>query len=256
MWSSEILKSNAKTAISGKKYWTAFLLMAVFTLVPTVLEKITGYEKINDALIEAVIYGLPMPDLGQALGYNFAFILFSLLVLTPILVGLCGFFVRNHFNTGKPSDLFLVFRGGYGNVVLVSFVTNLLISLWSLLLLVPGMIKGIQYSMVPFLLSDNPGLSGRRAREISRKMTEGQKSEIFVLMLTFIGWFILPIVIAVFISFIAIATLGLDIISQVIVEVGTAMVMVYFHATFAELYIFLRDRAIQTGMVQPEELCL
>jgi uncharacterized membrane protein len=256
MWSRAIIKSNAKAAISGKKYWIAFLLVAVLILVPVVLEKVSGYEKINNDLANAITYGTAMPDSSLVLGYNLGFFLLSLLVITPLMVGLCGFFVRNRFDAGKPSDLFLAFRGGYGNVILVSFVTSLFIGLWSLLLIVPGIIKGVQYSMVPFLLSDYPGLSGKRAREISRKMTDGEKSSIFVLILSFIGWFLLPALVAILITFFALTTPGLDIISQIIVQAGTIMVMVYFYATFAELYIFLRDRAIQTGMVQPEELGL
>lgn len=250
------MKSNAKAAIRGKKFWIAFLLLAVLVVLPAVLEKVSGYEKINDDLTNAILYHSPMPDFGLVMGYNLGFVLLSLLVLVPLLVGLNGFFVRNRFDAGKPSDLLLAFRGGYGNVVITSFITNLFIILWSLLLIVPGIIKGIQYSMVPFLLSDNPKLSGKRAREISRKMTDGEKGSIFVLSLSFIGWFLLPVLVSFLLTFMALATPGMDIISYVIAQAGTLMVLVYYYATFAELYIFLRDRAIQTGMVQPEELGL
>ena len=123
MWSREILKSNAKTAIRGKKFWVAFLILAVFELVPDLLWYVIGYEKINDEFINAIIYRTPMPDLGQALGYNLTYLLINILILTPIFVGVRGFFVRNHFDAGKPSDMFLAFRGGYGYVVLASFVT-------------------------------------------------------------------------------------------------------------------------------------
>lgn len=256
MWSREILKSNAKTAIRGKKFWVAFLILAVFELVPDLLWYVIGYEKINDEFINAIIYRTPMPDLGQALGYNLTYLLINILILTPIFVGVRGFFVRNRFNAGKPSDVFMAFRGGYGNIVLVSFVTNLFIGLWSLLLLIPGIIKTFEYIMVPFLLSDNPRLSGKRAREISRKMTDGEKSAIFVLFLSFIGWFILLLLVGVFFDFWLFVSPVMNTIGQIVARVGNVMIMVYVYAAFAELYLFLRDRAIQTGMVQPEELGL
>lgn len=256
MWSSEILKSNAKIAIRGKKYWVAFLLVAAFELLPDLLEYISGYEKFNNDLITAFIRRTPMPDLGQAVGYNVTYLLINILILTPIFVGLRGFFVRNHFDAGKPSDFLMAFRGGYGNVVLASFVTNLFIGLWSLLLLIPGIIKSFEYIMVPFLLSDNPTLSGKRAREISRKMTDGEKSAIFVLFLTFLGWFFLLLLVGAFFDLWLFVSPVMNTIGQIVVRLGNVMIMVYVYATFAELYLFLRDRAIQTGMVQPEELGL
>lgn len=256
MWSREILKSNAKIAIRGKKFWVAFLLVAAYELLPAIVGYVSGYDKINSDFINAFIRRTPMPNMTQAIGFNFLYLIISILILTPIFVGLRGFFVRNHFDAGKPSDFLMAFRGGYGNVVLASFVTNLFISLWSLLLLVPGIIKTFEYYMVPFLLSDNPKLSGKRAREISRKMTDGEKGAIIVLLLSFIGWFLLLLLVGAFFDFWLFVSPLMNTIGQIVVRVGNVMIMVYVYATFAELYLFLRDRAIQTGMVQPEELGL
>ena len=133
-----------------------------------------------------------------------------------------------------------------------SFVTNLFIGLWTLLLIIPGIYKALQYIMVPFLLSDNPRLSGRRVRQISRLMTDGEKGAILVLSLSFIGWFLIPIAVSIVLEM-ASAPIFL---TNIVVTLGLALIMPYYYATLAELYIFLRDRAIQTGMVQPEELGL
>ena len=115
------------------------------------------------------------------------------------------------------------------------FVTELFIFLWSLLLLIPGIYKTYQYYMVPYILSDNPNIPGARARSISRAMTDGEKLNIFLLELSFIGWYLL---------------------GGLCLGIGVFFVNPYYEATKAELYIYLRDRAIQTGMVQPEELGL
>ena len=162
-------------------------------------------------------------------------ILFSVFIGLPIAIGLSRFFVQNHFGVTEFGTLFSGFRNNYMNGVGAMFVTELFIGLWSLLLFIPGIVKALQYSMVQFILADNPSMPGSRAREISRIMTNGEKGAIFVLMLSFLGWFIL---------------------GTICLFVGTLFVLPYYEATFAELYIFLRDRAIQTNQINPAELGL
>ena len=63
--------------------------------------------------------------------------------------------------------------------------------LWTLLLIVPGIIKAYSYSMTPYILVDNPELSVREAIRKSQQMMVGQKFNLFYLQLSFIGWFFL-----------------------------------------------------------------
>ena len=60
--------------------------------------------------------------------------------------------------------------------------------LWSLLLLIPGIVKAYEYRMVPYLLADYPELSTEEAFRISREMMNGEKMNTFILDLSFIGW--------------------------------------------------------------------
>ena len=76
----------------------------------------------------------------------------------------------------------------------VNFFNGLFVFLWSLLLIVPGIIKGISYSMAPYILAENKGKSALECINESKAMTEGHKMELFVLELSFIGWFLLGIV--------------------------------------------------------------
>lgn len=252
MWSREIIKSNAKAAIKGGKYWMAFLVAAVISILPSLLEWITGYGEVNDKWAVSMRTGVAQIESSVFMGYNLAFLLLNIFLLLPLIVGVYGYFVRNRFDAGQFSDVFLGFRNGYGNVVLTSFVTNLFIGLWALLLLIPGIYKALQYIMVPFLLSDNPRLSGKRVRQISRLMTDGEKGAIFVLNLSFIGWFLIPIALSMVLGMVSAPEFATDFV----ITLGFGLIMPYFYATLAELYIFLRDRAIQAGMVQPEELGL
>lgn len=73
-------------------------------------------------------------------------------------------------------------------LLLVIYVT-----LWSLLFIIPGLIKYISYSQAFYILADNPGMSGQQALEESKKMMNGRKWEYFMLSLSFIGWELLSI---------------------------------------------------------------
>ena len=65
--------------------------------------------------------------------------------------------------------------------------------LWTLLLIVPGIIKGFSYAMTPFILKDNPNMKNNEAIELSMAMMDGHKWDLFCLELSFIGWALLCI---------------------------------------------------------------
>jgi len=75
------------------------------------------------------------------------------------------------------------------------WVTMLLVFLytflWTLLLIIPGIIKGLAYALTPFILNDNPEIENNAAIELSMKMMDGHKWDLFCLQLSFIGWTIL-----------------------------------------------------------------
>ena len=72
-----------------------------------------------------------------------------------------------------------------------SFLVGLFTMLWSLLLVIPGIVKACSYSQAMYILADNPGISPKEAINKSKEMMEGHKMEYFILGLSFIGWAIL-----------------------------------------------------------------
>ena len=86
------------------------------------------------------------------------------------------------------------FKNNYMNVVGVTFLQNLFIFLWSLLLIVPGIVKAYQYRMIPYLLAEDPNLSFSEAKRLSTEMMDGEKWDAFVLDLSFILWEILAVI--------------------------------------------------------------
>ena len=121
-----------------------------------------------------------------------AFILIRIFVLAPFEVGGARFFLENSMQkAGLGTMLFGFQYGYYGKTVWTLFLKNLYIFLWSLLLLIPGIVKSYEYYMVPYLLADYPEISTEDAFRISREMMNGEKWNTFVLDLSFIGWKIL-----------------------------------------------------------------
>lgn len=73
----------------------------------------------------------------------------------------------------------------------VSFLVSLFTFLWSLLFVIPGIVKAYSYSMSIFILAENKGKSALECINESKAMTNGHKGELFVLNLSFIGWLLL-----------------------------------------------------------------
>lgn len=75
----------------------------------------------------------------------------------------------------------------------MAFFTGLLGFLWSLLFFIPGIVKGYSYSMSVYILAENKGKSALECINESKKLTQGHKMELFLLDLSFIGWFLLGV---------------------------------------------------------------
>ena len=88
------------------------------------------------------------------------------------------------------ADLFTGFRRFY-DALIMNVVSILMVFLGMLLFVVPGIILGYAYAMAPYILAENPDISGTEALRLSRKLMKGHKWELFWLELTFIGWSIL-----------------------------------------------------------------
>lgn len=82
---------------------------------------------------------------------------------------------------------------GYWKNVGASLLMVIFIFLWSLLFIIPGVVKGLAYSLTPYILKDYPELSANQAINLSMKMMKGHKFDLFWLFLSFIGWSILCI---------------------------------------------------------------
>ncbi|MBR5873012.1 MAG: DUF975 family protein [Oscillospiraceae bacterium] len=172
--------------------------------------------------------------LGFAIGLVLTFG-WSAFISGPIIVGKNRYFMEHRAFNSKFERIFWSFKSGrYMNVVKIMFWREIKIFLWTLLFIIPGIIKSYEYSMVPYILSENPNISSERAFELSKQMTKGEKWKIFMLDLSFLGWRILGVLCCC---------------------VGQIFVEPYYEATFAELYQVMREKAHGLGFTNYDELC-
>jgi len=91
----------------------------------------------------------------------------------------------------KLEDLLVGFSGDFLQVILLGFLNALFVTLWTMLLIVPGFIKAYAYSMAYYIKNDMPELSAMECLKKSELLMKGHKGELFLLDLSFMGWYIL-----------------------------------------------------------------
>lgn len=90
------------------------------------------------------------------------------------------------------SDLFSQYNR-LGTGICMDLLTGLYIALWSLLFVIPGIIRSYSYAMTPYILAENPGMTANEAITASRRIMDGNKWRLFCLHFSFIGWELLCI---------------------------------------------------------------
>lgn len=252
MWTRALLKANAKTVLR-RSYWRVFLACLIVSLLCGSVDlnydfgaESAASDPAKTAFSITGSTGFPFSALLQLLlpvliGAGIIALLLMLaavlcwgILVTPVFqVGQARYLTENRSDTAQLGTIFSGFTSGYWNTVGVMFFMNLKVFLWSLLLIVPGIVKSYQYRFIPFLLADNPDLTADRAFEISTMMTDGEKWNIFVLDLSFLGW---------------------NLLGLLLLGIGSLFVDPYVKATEAELYAAMRAKVIASGYVTEEEL--
>lgn len=133
----------------------------------------------------------------------------------------------------SPINVVIINLLRYVNIVVTNLLCYVYIFLWSILFIVPGIVKLCEYSMVPYILAENPYINPNDAIKWSREITMGHKMKIFILCLSFFGWFLL----------------GIIFFGGVSIVLGIVFVVPYFKVTFAELYFTLKEDAVEKGFI-------
>lgn len=197
MWERNVLKTAARENLR-KNYWHAVAATALITIL-TGLGLTTRWMFQDSDFFEAIFDLLTQEQLIIVFAVVIvvgAFLsllagIFQILVINPLRIGYAGFVLSCDKEDAGAGTMFSTVKGRYCSLGIKVFSTELIIFLWSLLLIVPGLVKGYSYSLVSFLLAENPELSGKEARAKSEALMDGSKWNAFVLDLSFIGWWLL-----------------------------------------------------------------
>ena len=240
MWNRQEFKFRGKEAFK-RNYGSAVavaLLMGIVTLFFGSNSGVNATVNENSYVeySSGVHYSTNVPIIGALIGgiavtAVLIGILLQIFVENVLEVGGKRFFILNQTSRPGISTIIDIFKSGnYGNVVLIMFLQELFVALWSLLLVVPGIIKHYEYLMIPYILAENPGMDRQEVFKISKQMMDGHKMDAFVMDLSFIGWDLLSA-----------CTCGL---------LNIFYVNPYREAAFAEVYAFNKQKAFEAGYIR------
>ena len=159
----------------------------------------------------------------------------GLIVAGPMTIGLSSFYLKAY--RGMQAGVETMFSDGFtdfGRNLGGYLWMQLFVCLWSLLFVIPGIIKAYSYAMTPYILADCPNVKAKEALKLSMRMMAGHKWELFTLHLSFIGWHLLSLF-----------TLGL----LTLFYTGP-----YQAGTCAGYYSELKLLCLEQGIIAPEEL--
>ncbi|MBR1528782.1 MAG: DUF975 family protein [Oscillospiraceae bacterium] len=244
MWTNQMLKQNAWNSLKPY-YWTAFGVTFVTSLLGgnSNFSGSFGGSGASNSYSESG--GGSDLSSGEAIGILIAMLIVFVIAMAIALAvysflggvvkcGECKFFCKARTGDVNFGYVFDNFQGGrYMPTVKVMFQMQLEITLWSLLFIIPGVIKSYEYALVPYLMAENPYLTKERALQISKQTMDGEKMKFFSLGLSFIGWLFLGAMACGF---------------------GIMFVTPYMEATYAEFYTCMRAKMIATGITSEEEL--
>lgn len=212
MMTNQELKNSALAAL--KDNWAPAVVGAIFFTFATCLIISPGYCA-NMAAFGVPLFESVNPKFLKIFS-NLSFLL-NLFLLYPLMLG----YAVAHNDLLRSTDSAITRNtirntfSDYLRNVISMFLVYLFTALWTLLLVVPGIVKGLAYSLTPFIVRDNPELSPNEAINLSVKMMEGHKFDLFCLYLSFAGWF-----------FLCLLTIG----------VGFLWLMPYVQTTLAAFY--------------------
>ena len=239
----------------GASMASAFVGMVLTMATSYASEAFTGSGFWNSELIPVIMF--TVTELAA-----FASVFF---VALPAAVGVSNYFISTREQTNPVTAEYFSwgFKSNYLNKAKAMFTTSLIVWLWSLIgavpmavgtvladitgrdvwltltflspfMMIPAFIAAYRYRMVSFILANNGSIKGRRARELSNIMTSGNKWNLFVMDLSFLGWMLL---------------------GMIACYIGVMFVMPYIMATYAEAYTCLKAEAIQIkGATDENEL--
>lgn len=242
MFDRATYKENAKIVYKGNA-WVCILAAGIVKLVTLAFGSDNTGVKVsteygNNISVSGNIAGIPVINELTQVGLTLSVVVLalitvavsifiSLFVINMLQIGLAKFFLEARKGNYDVNNILYAYKNGnLKNEVMVMLMRDLLIFIYSLFFIIPGIIKGYELCFVNYILAENPTLSWQEAHELSKSMTYGYKMELFCLDFSFFGWYVFDAL-----SF----------------GIGQFLTAPYYEATDAEAYAALSVLQSTTG---------
>lgn len=241
MWERSDLKQQAKQFLS-KNYLKAFIVSVVIYIATNGVARGNNSNGVNFKMdhffssfnFNDFIWAFFGVTIVTFFIFALIFLFLRILLGYGLIVGARRFYIDGAKTNANLERLKFSFeRDRFFPIAKAMFYRDVINFLFFLLLIIPGVIKGYAFSMVPYILADNPTIGSKRALELSNQMTAGHKFNIFVLDLSFIGWYL---------------------VATLFWALGIHFLNPYIDATKAQLYLVLREEAFKKNMTTRYEL--
>lgn len=196
---NKVIKSNARDFIRGRlwMFWSVLLVVGIIESLANSLPQWIFGDRLSN--ISDIIAGnpdnIPKEISSSVFGWYYVLNVLITIVLIPLNIGVAQNVLA--WSRGEDINKWKVLFGGFNSAriffkqVGVVVLNTILCALWAILLIVPGIIKGLAYSMYPYVLRDEPDLSVWQTLKKSEAIMKGYKGKLFLMYLSFVGWFIL-----------------------------------------------------------------
>lgn len=196
---NKVIKSNARDFIRGRlwMFWSVLLVVGIIESLANSLPQWIFGDRLSN--LSDIIAGnpdnIPKEISSSVFGWYYVLNVLITIVLIPLNIGVAQNVLA--WSRGEDVNKWKVLFGGFNSAKIffkqvgVVVLNTILCALWAILLVVPGIIKGLAYSMYPYVLRDEPNLSVWQTLKKSEAIMKGYKGKLFLMYLSFVGWFIL-----------------------------------------------------------------
>lgn len=234
-------KTFSKKQLSGR--WGVPIGMTILTFfiislfsIPTVVKLLSSEEGFNLLTYDYGSLEAYIDAYSDAVSKSTSYIASIIQPLVEVILTIATFNVYLKMSRSPKKVSFSAFIEGLNNwwrAILCKIVKNVFLFLWSLLFIIPGIIKTFSYSQMEFLIAEFPKIGIFKAMSISKIITRGNKWNIFVMYLSFLGW---------------------DILSIFTFEILQIWLKPYKTMTFINAYHAMLKNALEQGYIKPEDL--
>ncbi len=196
MWDRASVKAQGKANFK-RNYWNSVLVALIYSIFFLASGSTArgrsgniSREVLNDPDFMKILM-IILAIVGVLIAFGS---IIKIFVINPLEVGCNRFFLVNQYENATIGEVGFSYKNNYLNAVSGIFLRDLFTLLGFILFVIPGIILGYSYRLVPYILADDPNIKGIDALRQSRQMMSGHKFEAFIYDLSFIGWYLLGLI--------------------------------------------------------------